>query len=196
MTIEEKAKAYDNVREKIAIRFGSNVAKEIFSEYEESEDEEVKKALIQNLKERFGTNGTMGGILDMPRVLAWFEKQGKKGANGNDREIPFDAWSEKDKKLWVHDDDIFLDAAKMIVEDSPRKSYGGVHKKEIVPWFYSLKERLKSLRPQSQWNPSEEMLEALYRAIPENVMEISEDEMLLDKLYQGLKYDRVLSNKQ
>ena len=46
---------------------------------------------------------------------------------------------------------------------------------------------------QSQWKPSEEMLEALYRAIPENVMEISEDEMLLDKLYQGLKYGRVLS---
>jgi hypothetical protein len=37
------------------------------------------------------------------------------------------------------------------------------------------------------------MLEALYRAIPENVMTISEDEMLLDKLYQGLKYGRVLS---
>ena len=54
---------------------------------------------------------------------------------------------------------------------------------------------LKSHRPQSQWKPSEEMLEALYRVIPENTMEISEDEMLLDKLYQGLKYGRVLSNK-
>ena len=45
------------------------------------------------------------------------------------------------------------------------------------------------------WKPSEEMLEALYRVIPENVMAISEDEMLLDKLYQGLKYGRVLSKK-
>lgn len=54
---------------------------------------------------------------------------------------------------------------------------------------------LDSLRPQSHWKPSEEMLEALYRVIPENVMEKSEDEMLLDKLYQGLKYGRVLSNK-
>ena len=45
------------------------------------------------------------------------------------------------------------------------------------------------------WKPSEEMLEALYRVIPENVMAISEDEMLLDKLYQGLKYGKVLSKK-
>jgi hypothetical protein len=39
------------------------------------------------------------------------------------------------------------------------------------------------------------MLKALYRAIPENTMAISEDEMLLDKLYQGLKYGKVLSKK-
>ena len=54
---------------------------------------------------------------------------------------------------------------------------------------------LKSLKPQNTWKPSEEMLEALYRVIPENVMEKSEDEMLLDKLYQGLKYGKVLSEK-
>jgi uncharacterized coiled-coil DUF342 family protein len=45
------------------------------------------------------------------------------------------------------------------------------------------------------WKPSDEMLEALYMVIPENVMEKSEDEMLLDKLYQGLKYGKVLSEK-
>lgn len=63
------------------------------------------------------------------------------------------------EKLWVHDDDIFLDAAKMIVEDSPRKSYGGVNKKSIVPWFYSLKERLKSLRlqPKQEWSVKDEL---------------------------------------
>lgn len=44
----------------------------------------------------------------------------------------------------------------------------------------------------TEWKPSKEMLEALYRVIPENMMEISEDEILLDKLYQGLKYGRVI----
>ena len=46
---------------------------------------------------------------------------------------------------------------------------------------------LKSLRPQSQWKPSDEQMEALWDSIPENVKEISEREMLLDSLYQDLK---------
>ena len=41
----------------------------------ESEDEKIRKALMQNLKERFGTKGNMGKGLDMPDVLAWLEKQ-------------------------------------------------------------------------------------------------------------------------
>ena len=62
--------------------------------------------------------------------------------------------------------------------------------------YYQIKiDWLKSLRPQTTWKPSEEMLEALYRAVPKNVKEMSEDEMLLDKLYQGLKYGKVLSEK-
>ena len=76
-------------------------------------------------------------------------------------------WSEGEEKMWVHDDDLFLDTAKMIVEDSPRKSYGGINKKSIVPWFYSLRERLKSLRPQPHWKPSEEQIQALTVAIDE-----------------------------
>lgn len=43
MTQEEKAKAYDEVREKIALRFGSNVAEEIFSEFEMNEDDRIRK---------------------------------------------------------------------------------------------------------------------------------------------------------
>jgi len=66
------------------------------------------------------------------------------------------AWSEEDAKLWLHDDDIILDAAKMIVVDSPRRSYGGVHKNEIVPWFLSLKERLKSIKDRVQPQPKQE----------------------------------------
>ena len=76
-------------------------------------------------------------------------------------------WSKGEEKMWVHDDDLFLDTAKMIVEDSPRKSYGGINKKSIVPWFYSLRERLKSLRPQPHWKPSDEQIQALTVAIDE-----------------------------
>lgn len=46
LSMEEKAKAYDEAREKIAVRFGTNVAEEIFSEFEESEDERIRKEII------------------------------------------------------------------------------------------------------------------------------------------------------
>ena len=49
----------------------------IFPELRENEDERIRKALMQNLKERFGIKGNMGEGLDMPGVLAWLEKQGK-----------------------------------------------------------------------------------------------------------------------
>lgn len=58
-----------------------------------------------------------------------------------------------------------------------------------LDWLESLKDKVV---PQKHWKPSEEMLEALYRVIPENVFEKSEDEVLLDKLYQGLKYGKTL----
>ena len=95
-----------------------------------------------------------------------------------DRVQPQKEWSDEDERLREY----CINAINGIHYYSPE------NKQELVGW-------LKYLRPHHTWKPSEEMLEALYRAIPENVMEISEDEMLLDKLYQGLKYGRVLSNK-
>ena len=65
----------------------------------------------------------------------------------------------------------------------------------IISSINNLEVKEVDLEKEHLWKPSEEMLEALYRVIPENVMEISEDEMLLDKLYQGLKYGKVLSEK-
>lgn len=50
----------------------------VFPELRESEDERIRKALIQNLKERFGTKGDMGEGLYMPDVLAWLEKQSEQ----------------------------------------------------------------------------------------------------------------------
>ena len=61
--------------------------------------------------------------------------------------------------------------------------------------YYKEYHWLKSLKDRYTWKPSDEMLDALYRVIPESVMEKSEDEVLLDKLYQGLKYGKVLSEK-
>jgi hypothetical protein len=105
------------------------------------------------------------------------EKQGEqkpaeteKGTNGNNREIPFSeqkpAWSEEDEKML---NDILMCGEHHCYLDAGN-----------IAW-------LKSLRHQKQWKPSDEQMEALYDSIPENVMEISEREMLLNELYKNLK---------
>jgi len=80
----EKAKAYDEVRDKIALRFGANVAKEIFSQFEESEDERIRKELIETIHLAYDC----GCSLDREqrdKYLAWLEK-GKQNP----------AWSKED----------------------------------------------------------------------------------------------------
>lgn len=75
----------------------------VFPELRESEDEKIRKALIQNLKERFGTKGNMGEGLNMPDVLAWLEKQGdEKPTEDALKKLPKWRKAEKDghKKLF------------------------------------------------------------------------------------------------
>lgn len=139
---------------------------EIFPELAESEDEEIRRGI----KVLVGVYAAHNDFRE--KMLAWLEKQGEQ------KHVE---WTEQDKQFLL----VCKNAlAKYQVSDKWDANI-------ISRW---LENKLKSLRPQRQWKPSEEMLEALYRAIPENTMAISEDEMLLDKLYQGLKYGRVLSN--
>ena len=77
MTQEEKAKAYDGVREKIAIRFGSNVADEIFPELKESEDEKIRKALLEMVHDTTEHELWIGYGVHKEDALAWLEKQGE-----------------------------------------------------------------------------------------------------------------------
>lgn len=84
-------------------------------------------------------------------------------------------WSEEDEKIISRLHDIIFDC----------KTFGKFS--VTVNEYSKLDNWLKSLRSLKQWKPSEEMLEALYRAVPENVMSMSEDEILLDKLYLELK---------
>lgn len=92
-TIEQKAEAYDKVREKIALRFGSDVVKEIFSEFEESEDERMRKFvkyavdyLFDNKKEKYICN------THKDEVVAWLEKQVKKKSEQKSKNV----------SLWKH----------------------------------------------------------------------------------------------
>ena len=85
LTIEQKAKAYDEVREKIALRFGSNVAEEIFSEFEMNENDRVRKELVAFLEElsKLGkdTNFDRWKTSDCANWIAWLQKQGTVDEN-------------------------------------------------------------------------------------------------------------------
>ena len=86
MTQEEKAKAYDGAREKIAVRFGINVAEEIFSEFEDSEDERIRKAIIEFFKSQ--DDNTTYSLVPKKDIIAWLEKQKQvKNTNKENEEV-------------------------------------------------------------------------------------------------------------
>ena len=74
LSIEEKARNYDEVYKKVAVRFGSNVADEIF--LKESEGERIRKALIDGFK-RYNDRSVFNGCL-VREILSWLEKQGEQ----------------------------------------------------------------------------------------------------------------------
>ena len=79
LSIEEKAKRYDEAYKKVAIGFGSNVADEIFSGFRESEDERIKNEIIAFIEQSIHR----GGGTPIPQEqenkwIAWLEKQGKQ----------------------------------------------------------------------------------------------------------------------
>lgn len=76
LSVEEKANAYDKVRGKIALRFGSNVAEDIFSEFELSEDEKIKKAIINIFATHKDYEVYFG--VSVKDIRVWLEKQGEQ----------------------------------------------------------------------------------------------------------------------
>lgn len=114
LSIEQKAKAYDQVREKIALRFGSNVAEEIFSKFEDSEDGRIRKALIRFHKSTIDVDGIKGDD-----IVAWLEKQGGKTAwseDGENRINRLIAYFEDKESFTAEDDVVYANWLKSIKE--------------------------------------------------------------------------------
>lgn len=157
----------------------------IFPELKESEDERIRKDLLNHLNAGATNKTIIAHADDYKKWADWLKKQ--------DEQKP--EWSEEDKRII---DNLIsqlgnLFARKLIKEET---------KDKYVNWLKSLKERCcpqnedyhegfkkgfaKAKAMNCHWKPSEEQLKALYDLIPVGEY-LSEKEILLYSLYNKLK---------
>lgn len=184
-----------------------------YPELKKSDDEKIRKDIISFVEQAIDAGY---GIISKERKekwIAWLEKQGEQQPLTTEDKDADKAAEEyrnfrlscgiKDPAMLHEIEEAYYEGAirQKPIERSEEDEkmledcIGAVAAADYYPYEdkQNMEKWLESLKPQSHWKPSDEMLAALYRVSPENVMEKSEDEILLDKLYQGLKYGRVLS---
>ena len=143
--IEEKAKRFDEALEKARKRVSTEpqdhtdaILKDIFPELKESEDEKIRKELLESFKYQQRESRTdkewLNGI-KLSEVVAWLEKQGEQKS----------AWGEEDEiflyKIQDHIREFYVDKKgyPYVAEpDSPEM-------KEFN-WLESLKDRIQQLK--------------------------------------------------
>ena len=104
LSIEEKAKAYDELikrlnkaREDVGGYTFKSVYDEVMSELAESEDEKIRKDILTYLLQSANSATLKVNAQKFNKWIAWLEKQGEKGINGENREIPFSEQNPADK---------------------------------------------------------------------------------------------------
>lgn len=105
MTIQEKARRYDE-----ASKWMANVyptlsheqqmeAEAFFPMFQENEDEKIRQYLLK-LADRCPEDSIdFMGEVKKEDVIAWLEKQGEKGTNGNEREFPYSEQKPTDDEM-------------------------------------------------------------------------------------------------
>lgn len=154
------------------------VLEEILPELAESEDEKIRKALIEHIKANKWADYVLFQKFSPDDVIAWLEKQesveeiverckkswyneGKIDGKfeGIDDDVKYlqgwyDALEKQNEQnpAWSEEDEKMLDYALDMIE-----WYGGKNEDKsrlVSDW-------LKSLRPQNRWKPSDEQMDAL-----------------------------------
>ena len=193
MTIEQKAKAYDEAIEKFDVILNLNTVKEsgtifaddvrkILPELKESEDERIRKTLIDMLK-----NDEKCYL----KEIAWLEKQGEQKPYGLREECKdcqcnyvgeckgSCAMKRNEQKPWgKEDENLFKLSLENLTELKDRfgNEYGKVG--DCIVWH-------KSLRPQSTWKPSDEQITVINDTI--RFIEDKSDSLRSDYLYNKMK---------
>lgn len=107
----------------------------------ESEDEKIRKALIQYFSEQDGILTAINGNVSVGDILAWLEKQGEQ------------------KSSWSEEDEHFLETLFIRLdnkqENYPQLSCDFQEIQEIKDWLKSLKERVQPQLRQ-EWSKDDE----------------------------------------
>lgn len=165
-------KKYKEANDKIVARFGTNVAKEIFTDLYESDDENVRKWLL-NLVQSLPDKGLIFSSYDdieKAKVLAWLEKQDPKKheeelekAYKTADEVQYkrgyeDAVKDTEKQrgqkpAWSEEDETKLKSACALIKNTSLNGNEGIVD-STIDWLKSLKERYT-------WKPSDEQITVL-----------------------------------
>ena len=165
LSIEQKAKAYDKAIERAKQHCADYVVETIFPELKESEDERIRRALIDCLQ-YMKVNYCIPSRYTSKQYdtwIAWLEKQGKQKS----------AWSEEDEvglgdAMWA------IEQARTIAKDE--NDMGNL---------WCAERWLKSIKDRYTWKPSDEQMNALNYVV--NLMASSERPTENDLYYNILK---------
>ena len=136
LSIEQKAKRYDEVLERAkqlletSVAFDRFTIERIFPELKENKDEKIRKALIDFFSISAYNGEQTNGVSDKD-ILAWIEKQGEQNAMETKSE-------EFDNNIISRDDEI-LQAISIgltdVAEDAGWTDFGGLPIEEIQDWL-------------------------------------------------------------
>lgn len=199
MTQEEKAKAYDEALERTSKLIDEGCLNKmtgefIFPELKESEDERIRKAIIEGLREMKSSFHTISSI-KIDDAIAWLEKQGEQKPAEYNRETSTDLrdivdneanaiWEEESTDgchLVIDSFNMFYGICMQIAEavvDYKKPAWGEEDKARFESCIKLLQTSdgydtinvkwLKSLKYRYTWKPSEEQMNTLEQWLKDN----------------------------
>lgn len=195
VSVEEKAKAYDEALERAKSKIKNDKdhvlyeddITEIFPELRESEDERVVKAIINVFFSHKDYEVFFG--VSVKDILAWLKKQAEqKPADKIERkgmnivEEVQNRWISVEKEIYIKDP--VLAQLKDIKENDVFKGYVVCADHTLTPDVYQRYMPLNNIVSQNRWKPSDEQMEALkYSTYCPN----EQMSKVLFELYQDLK---------
>ena len=168
LSTEEKAKAYDEainrMKHYVVDEYGCSRIKvaDVFPELKESEDERIRKDLIIYLRSILSNKKYGDKFIES--WISWLERQGEQKL----------AWSEENE-----------DTIKFLISHFCVSHCNGMFlfTSDKLITHDELLEKIRNLRPQSQWKPSDEQMGVIEAVINNR----SFQRRHLDSLYNDLK---------